>query len=209
MRVLIACEFSGTVREAFAALGHDAWSCDILPTERPGKHIRGDVLRVLDMGWDLMIAHPPCRYLTFAGVRHWNAPGREQLREESAEFFMRLVNAPIPKIAVENPVGEMNRRYRKPDQIIHPWMFGDSAYKKTCLWLKRLPPLFWSKDPMFNTTAPLPEPVSIDPPDARNPNKKRWFTDGSTRDPHERSRTFQGIARAMADQWGRMEVRAW
>lgn len=205
MRILIGCEYSGTVRDAFAALGHDAWSCDLLPTEAPGQHLQCDVRDVLNDGWDLMIAHPPCRYLSWAGIRHWNAPGRAEQREAAAAFFMECVNAPIPRICIENPRGVMSQWYRKPDMEIHPYMFGESALKRTCLWLKNLPKLLWyEQDDLFGnkqTLVPLPEPFSIDPPDAANPNKKRWFVDGSTKSPHERSRTFQGIAAAMASQW--------
>ena len=134
MRVLIACEYSGVVREAFNRMGHDAWSCDILDTEIPGNHIKSDVLQILDDGWDLMVAHPPCTYLCSSGL-HWNTrrPGREQLSLEAEDFFMRLYNANIPKIAVENSVGRMSTSFRKPDQIIQPWQYGHPESKATCL----------------------------------------------------------------------------
>ena len=145
MKVLIACEFSGIVREAFRAKGHDAWSCDFLPTEIEGNHIQGDVLEVLDKGWDLMIAHPPCTYLATSGSR-WlydkRYPNRRGDQKKAIEFFMALINADIYQVAVENPVGIMSTVYRKPDQIIHPYYFGDEAQKATCLWLKNLHPLF-------------------------------------------------------------------
>ena len=147
MRVLVACEFSGTVREAFAALGHDAWSCDLLPTERPGQHIQGDALAVLGDGWDLMVAHPPCTYLTVSGNKWMRPefaerfPGRAGQREDAAAFFLALYNAPIPRVAVENPIGVMSSRFRKPDQVIQPWMFGHGEVKATCLWLRGLQPL--------------------------------------------------------------------
>lgn len=142
MRVLIACEFSGTVREAFAARGHDAWSCDLLPTERPGQHYQGDVLKHLNGGWDLMIAHPPCTYLSVSGL-HWNKkrPERVLKTEAALAFVQALLNAPIPRIALENPVSCISTRIRKPDQVIQPWMFGEDASKATCFWLKGIKPL--------------------------------------------------------------------
>lgn len=147
MRILIACEFSGTVRDAFIARGHDAVSCDLLPTESPGPHIQCDVLSVLDDGWDMMIAHPPCTYLSVSGL-HWNKRGvmvggrhRAELTEDALDFVRALMDAPIPKIALENPVSCISTRIRKPDQKIHPWMFGHDASKTTCLWLKGLPKL--------------------------------------------------------------------
>lgn len=142
LRVLIACEFSGIVREAFKARGHDAWPCDLLPTEIEGQHIEGDVLEVINQGWDLMIAHPPCTYLCSSGL-HWNkrTPGRQELTEESLIFVRKLLEADIPKIALENPIGCISTRIRKPEQIVQPWMFGHDASKATCLWLKGLKPL--------------------------------------------------------------------
>lgn len=208
MRVLVSCEFSGRVRESFAALGHDAWSCDLLPTEQPGQHIQGDVLSVLNQGWDLMIAHPPCTYLTNAGVRHLHSvPSRNgklpkihgeerwQLMRESAEFFNRLKNAPIPRICIENPVPHRYARalIGKYNQIIQPWMFGDGEVKKTCLWLKNLPALWWWNDKggFFPVTGV----------DGRNP-RVHYESPGEDRWKN-RSRTFPGIAAAMAVQWGR------
>jgi hypothetical protein len=181
MRVLIACEFSGTVRDAFAACGHDAWSCDLLPTERPGKHFRGDISGFLDEGWDLMIAHPPCTYLASSGARWW--PGREREQAEALNFVRLLLDAPIPKIALENPIGCISTHIRRPDQIIQPWQFGHGEVKATCLWLKDLPPLV---------------PTSIVPGrmarvHRASPGPDRW---------KERSRTLPGIAQAMAEQWG-------
>jgi len=142
MRILIACEFSGIVREAFAARGHDAWSCDLLPTEIPGQHIQGDVLEILDRNWDLMIAHPPCTYLSSSG-KHWTVRGLRdpQLTEDALDFVRTLLDAPIPRIALGNPVGCISTRICKPDQMIQPWMFGENASKNTCLWLKNLPRL--------------------------------------------------------------------
>lgn len=203
MKVLVACEFSGRVREAFKQLGHDAWSCDLLPTEIPGQHIQGDVLEVINQGWDLLIAHPPCTVLSYAGVKYWNIPGRAEQREAGMKFFMAMVNAPIARICVENPVGYPNTVYRKPDQIIHPYYFGDPFLKRTCLWLKGLPKLWWlPADDMFGTrtATDYPEPIYTTKR-ADGSIKKRHFAEamhgGKTR-----SVTFSGIADAMANQWG-------
>jgi site-specific DNA-cytosine methylase len=181
MRVLVACEFSGIVSEAFRKKGHDAWSCDLLPTEKNGPHICGDVLEILDGKWDLMIAHPPCTHLAVSGARWFKHKEKEQ--NASIDFFMKLIKAPIPKICVENPISIMSTVYRKPDQIIQPWMFGHGETKATCLWLKNLP---------------LLEPTKIvKGREARvhrlSPSPNRW---------KERSRTYTGIAEAMAEQWG-------
>ena len=203
MRVLVACEFSGIVRDAFAAKGHDAWSCDLLPSERPGNHIQGDVLKILDDGWDLMIAHPPCTYLTVTGNRWMKVeyvgryPNRCRQRNEAIEFFMRLVCAPIDRIVIENPVGVMSTSFRKPNQIIQPWQFGDKAVKKTCLWLKNLPPLLETEivEPAYKTYNSR----------SKKSGKSRYpmlWTNAANA--HERSRTFPGIAQAMADQWGNL-----
>lgn len=205
MRVLVACEKSGRVREAFKKLGHDAWSCDLLPTDIPGNHIVGDVLSLINGGgWDLMIAHPPCTYLSYAGTAHWNKPGRAELREAGMKFFMAMVNAPIPKICVENPVGYPNTVYRKPDQIIHPYYFGDPFLKRTCLWLKGLPKLWWCPtDDLFGqrTATDYPEPIYIEhKPDGRK--KNRHYVDSLQGGDWNRSITFPGVAEAMATQWG-------
>jgi hypothetical protein len=204
MRVLIACEFSGIVREAFAAKGHYAMSCDLLPTEIPGNHYQGDVIDVLGDSWDLMIAHPPCTHLAASGARWWKdkiADGRQQ---EGIDFFMEMINADIPKIAVENPIGCMSTKYRKPNQTIQPFWFGDSVQKATCLWLKNLPCLTPTNivdrgmvyvDPRGNKHGGVHvmrakkaySPLMLLPR-----NEERWKI---------RSRTFQGIADAMADQW--------
>lgn len=181
MRVLVACEFSGIVREAFKAKGHDAWSCDLLPTEIPGQHIQGDVLEILNDGWNLMIAHPPCTHLAVSGARWFKNKKLEQL--EALRFVFVLLGCSIPKIALENPISIISTQFRKPDQIIQPWQFGHPETKATCLWLKNLP---------------LLQPTNI--VDGRfprvhreSPSPDRW---------KNRSRTFQGIANAMADQWG-------
>lgn len=199
MRVLVACEFSGIVRDAFLAKGHDAWSCDLLPCEsESSRHLQGDVLPLLVEPWDLLIAHPPCTYLSYAAIGSWNRPGRAQLREEALQFFFALYNSPISRVAVENPVGWPNTVFRKPDQIIHPYYFGEPHVKRTCLWLKNLPLLRF-------------EPNPIKPPPSgyyrRGPEKGKayYFTDAMSFSPqraHERSRTFVSIARAMAEQWG-------
>lgn len=180
MRVLIACEFSGIVRNAFIARGHDAVSCDLLPTEKPGPHIQGDVLEVLNRGWDLMIAHPPCTYLARSGARWW--PNKLTEQAEAIEFVRQLLNAPIPLIAIENPIGILSTRIRKPDQIIQPWMFGHGETKATCLWLKGLPLLTPT-----NIVAGRATRIHYEQP---GPN--RW---------KNRSRTLPGIAMAMALQW--------
>lgn len=186
MRVLVACEYSGVVRDAFIALGHEAWSCDLLPTESPGPHIQGDVLAVLNDGWDLMIAHPPCTHLAVSGARWFKEKQAEQA--VSLGFVQTLLAAPIPMIALENPVSIISSRIRKPEQIIQPWQFGHGETKATCLWLKGLP---------------LLKPTNIvDGREARihkmPPGPNRW---------KERSRTFTGIAAAMASQWGGMAQR--
>ena len=202
MRVLVACEFSGVVREAFRKRGHDAWSCDLLPTEIPGNHIQGDVLGILDDGWDLMIAHPPCTYLSYAGIAYWNKPGRLEKRLDALNFFAKLWLAPIEKICVENPKGCASPTIAKYAQEIQPYYFGNKDYKTTWLWLKNLPPLIhYPKATLFEkrTHTDTPEPISIDNTKRKKP---RYFTDGKTRNPLERSRTFQGIAEAMAEQWG-------
>lgn len=188
MKVLIACEFSGVVREAFKSKGHDAWSCDILPTEIKGQHIQDDILNHLDEDWDLMIAHPPCTYISNMSNCRIKEPGRIEKRKEGFEFFMKMINAPIDKIAVENQRGVPEREYRKADQIIHPYHFGHPASKATCLWLKNLKPL---------------EPTKIVEP-YRKWDGKRWRTWVDTMPRHDgkhRSITFKGIAEAMAEQW--------
>jgi hypothetical protein len=181
MRVLVACEYSGTVRDAFRARGHDAMSCDLLPTERPGPHYQGDVFDIINDGWDLMIAHPPCTHLAVSGARWWKD---KQAEQADALWFVRLLMAaPIPRIAIENPISKISTAIRKPDQIVQPWQFGHGETKATCLWLKGLPLL-------------VPTNV-VDGREARihkmSPGPDRW---------KERSRTYQGIADAMASQWG-------
>lgn len=185
MRVLVACEFSGIVREAFRAYGHDAWSCDLLPTERYGTHMTGDVREflggVFGKSWDLMIAHPPCTHLAVSGARWFKDKCKEQ--EEALEFVRLLLNAPIPRLALENPISIISSRIRKPDQIIQPWQFGHPETKATCLWLKNLPKLVPTNIVEGRAARVHREPPSPD----------RW---------KNRSRTLPGIANAMAEQWG-------
>lgn len=198
MRVLVACEYSATVREAFRSAGHYALSCDLLPTEVDGPHYQGDVRDIINDGWDLMIAHPPCTYLCSSGL-HWNkrVEGRAAKTEEALEFVQFLLDAPIPRIALENPIGCIGTRIRKADQTIQPWQFGHDASKATCLWLKGLPVL---------------QPTDLVAPRIVN-EKKRWGnqTDsGQNRLPPSedrwkiRSETYAGIAEAMANQWGEL-----
>lgn len=247
MRVLIACEFSGTVRRAFEARGHDAWSCDLLPTDVAGLHYQGDVRHLLDgwmpvrhqaecdldgdgwcsmadanpatctcVGptqdeveyrtvdgilfgrpmaaphWDLMIAHPPCTYLAASGL-HWNTrrPERAQQTEEAIAFVLTLANAPIPRIAIENPIGCLSTRWRKPDQIVQPWQFGDDASKATCLWLKGLPLLMPSNELPGGKTARRANQTASGQ-NKLGPSPDRWKL---------RSVTYPGIAAACATQW--------
>lgn len=203
-KVLVACEFSGVVRDAFAALGHDAWSCDLEPTETPGQHIRGDVRDYLE-GWDLIIAHPPCTYLTVAGNK-WNNPeyrdrfpDRPQQTEDAVQFFKDLYNAPCERVCIENPVGIMSSRFRKPDQYVCPTMFGHKAPKKTGLWLRGLPKL-----KPTNVVELTDEDYVVFKSGKR---WSRWYYEtGNERTPalkaKARNRTFEGIAHAMASQWG-------
>ena len=183
MRVLVACKFSGIVRDAFDRHGHEAMSCDLLPGEGEGSHYQGDVRDVIDYPWDLMIAHPPCTALSVSGSR-WFAEKRKDGRQQSGvSFFMSLAKADIPRIALENPVSVISSLWRKPDQIVQPWQFGHGETKATCLWLKKLPAL---------------EPTNVvEGREARvhrmPPGEDRW---------KERSRTFEGIAEAFAEQWG-------
>lgn len=189
-RILIACEFSGVVREAFAAKGHDVWSCDLLDTESPGQHIVGNVLDILDDNWDLMIAHPPCTHLASSGARWFKNKEKEQ--KEAIDFVQKLLDAPINKIALENPVGVISTKIRKPDQIVQPWWFGDPHTKTTCLWLKNLPLLkktnIVDKGSRHITKSGKSLPTWYNLP----PSEDRW---------KKRSKTFSGFATAMADQW--------
>jgi hypothetical protein len=197
MKVLVACEYSGTVRNAFIRAGHYALSCDLLPTDSPiGDHYQGNVLDILDHGWDLMIAHPPCTYLCSSGL-HWNKriPDRAQKTEEALEFVQMLLDAPIPKIALENPIGCISTRIRKPDQTIQPYQFGDDASKATCLWLKGLPPLRPTQfvEPRIVNGKPRWANQTDSGQNRLPPSADRWKI---------RSETYVGIAEAMVAQWG-------
>lgn len=196
MRVLVACESSGVVRDAFAARGHDAWSCDLLPA--PGQHYQCDVRDVLGLGWDLLIAHPPCTYLSVSGM-HWTTRGLRdpQLTEDALSFARLLLDAPVPRVCVENPVSVISSRIRKPDQTVQPYQFGHDASKRTCLWLRGLPKLVADPDQYVpgrvvggrmrwgNQTDSGQNKLA--------PSADRW---------RKRSMTYAGIARAMAEQWG-------
>lgn len=200
MNVLVACEFSGIVRDAFSKRGHNAWSCDLLPTEIPGNHLQCDVLNVLNYGWDLMIAHPPCTHLSSSGAVYWPEKQKDGRQQEAIDFFMAFVKLNIDKISIENPAGIMSGKYRKPDQYVHPYQFGDPYLKRTGLWLKNLPKL---------------KPTNIVEPKAHwhggsrrgGKNKKGERTPSKLPTAlkygwKERSRFFAGMADAMADQWG-------
>ena len=179
-RVLVACEYSGRVRDAFIRNGCEAVSCDLLPTDQPGPHYQGDVFDIINDGWDLMVAHPPCTHLAVSGARWFHKKEREQ--QEALDFVRRLMSAPINHIAIENPISVISSKIRKPDQIIHPWMFGHGETKATCLWLKNLPPLQPTEivEGRENKVHKMP------------PSEHRWKL---------RSLTYQGIADAMGDQW--------
>lgn len=186
LRVLVACEYSGVVRAAFERRGHIAWSCDILPTDDPhnDKHYRGDVRDVLLPGaWDVLIGFPPCTHLAVSGARHFEAKRRDGRQQQGIDFFMALAEADVPRIAIENPVGIMSSVWRKPDQIIQPWMFGHGETKATCLWLKGLP---------------LLKPTNV----VSGREQRVWRMPPSPDRAKIRSRTYDGVAEAMADQWG-------
>lgn len=187
MRVLVACEYSGTVRDAFRAAGHDAMSCDLLPTDQPGPHYQGDVADILKDGWDLMIAHPPCTHLAVSGARYFAQKRADGRQRQAIDFFLMLAQADIPRIAVENPICIMSSVWRKPDQIIQPWQFGHGETKATCLWLKNLPELM---------------PTDI----VEGREQRIWKMSPSPNRWKERSKTFSGIAEAMAKQWGAMNA---
>jgi len=197
MRVLIGCERSGVVRDAFLALGHDAWSCDVVDTAAPGPHIKADILTVLDDGWDLAVFHPDCTYLAVSGL-HWNKrrPGRAEKTEESLRFVKRLMDCAIPRWALENPIGCISSRIRKPDQVVQPWQFGEDASKATCLWLKNLP--------LLKHTNVLPGGRK-----ARRANQTPSGQNKLGPSPERamlRAKTYDGIAKGMADQWGSQKL---
>lgn len=184
MRVLIACEYSGRVRDAFIAAWHYAMSCDLLPKESPGPHYQGDVLSIIEDGWDVMIAHPPCTHLAVSGARYFAAKRADGRQQSALDFVRVLLSSPVPKIALENPISIISSAIRKPDQIIHPWQFGHGETKATCLWLKGLPLLRPTNIVSGREARILGLPPSAD----------RWKI---------RSTTYQGIAAAMAYQWGK------
>lgn len=185
MKVLIGCEYSGRVRDAFIRGGHEAMSCDLLPTDAPGPHYQGDLRDVLDYPWDLAIFHPPCTHLSVSGARHFESKRMDGRQQSAVSFFMMLAKADIPMIAIENPVCIMSSMWRKPDQTIQPWMFGHGETKATCLWLKNLPPLRPTEvvEGRENRIHRMP------------PSEDRWKL---------RSETYHGIANAMAEQWGNL-----
>lgn len=215
MKILIACEYSGTVRDAFIRTGHDAMSCDLLPTEKPGPHHQGDVLPLLDRGWDLMIAHPPCTYLSASGM-HWTTRGLRdpQRTEEALAFVYQLMNANIPRICIENPISVVSSRIRKPDQIIQPWQYGHDASKKTCLWLHGLPllePTCVVEGKLMCCGAEVQDKYGCAKCEGQKAARRVWANQtpsgqnklGPSADRWKiRSETYQGIADAMAEQWG-------
>ena len=197
MRVLIACEYSGAVRDEFIKLGHDAMSCDLLPTDAPGPHYEGDVFDIINDGWDMMIAFPPCTHLALSGAMHFEKKRLDGRQEEGLKFVKDLMNANIPKIAIENPIGIVSSRYRKPDQIVQPYMFGDEATKTTCLWLYGLPHLKATK------IVGKGERIKF----SSGKSQPKWYSDAfvKAKSPEERrtlrSKTFPGLAKEMAKQW--------
>ncbi len=217
LRILVACEFSGIVRDAFTKRGHDAWSCDLIPTESPGNHIQDDILNVLDQEWDMMIGFPPCTYLTITANK-WlkDQPERKSgalvgykrraAREKAIKFFLALFNSNIPLIAIENPIGCLSRVFRKPNQIIQPFQFGHQERKATCLWLKNLPLLHST-----NIVEPISYIANGKKYSPTHYNSKRSLNRLDCLPPGKersklRSKTFQGIANAMADQWSEKQI---
>ena len=210
MKILLACEESQAVCKEFRKKGHEAYSADILKCSGPHPewHIQGDVLEIIDMGWDMMIAFPPCTHLAVSGARHFEQKRKDGRQQQGIDFFMKMIHAPIDKIAVENPIGIMSTKHNKPDQIIHPYHFGDPYSKATCLWLKNLPPLLYNKK---NETkkqkelafAELPNEVDKGEFVTFSSGKRmaKWYNEASGNG-HLRSKTFPGIAKAMANQWG-------
>jgi hypothetical protein len=199
MRVLVGCEFSQIVTRAFRERGHEAYSCDLLPTEgNPDWHIQGDVLEVINDGWDMMIAHPPCTHLACSGAKHFEQKRKDGRQQEAIEFFMKFAAVPIEKVCIENPVGIMSTIYRVPDEIIQPYHFGDPFQKTTCLWLKNLPLLQATHydAPLFGMSVNKGEFITT--PSGKTMPK--WYSDNKSA--KNRSRTFPGIANAMAEQWG-------
>jgi len=208
MKILLACEESQAVCIEFRKRGHEAYSCDILPCSggHPEWHLQGDVLPLLDKGWDMMIAFPPCTHLAVSGARHFEVKRKDGRQQQGIDFFMSMVNAPIPRIAIENPIGIMSTIYRKPDQVIQPYYFGDEFQKTTCLWLKNMPMLYHSKSvDLFEsevTHVGKGEFIIFD----SGKKMSKWYAeyafDKTGKRSKERSKTFPGIAKAMAEQWG-------
>ena len=211
MKILVACEESQAITKEFRALGHEAYSCDILPCSggHPEWHLEGDVFGFIDQGWDLMVAHPPCTYLSVSGARHlYNKDGSKNLdryrnQREALDFVQKLMDCDIPRIAIENPVSVISSQIRKPDQIVQPWMFGDSASKTTCLWLKNLPKLVAT-----NVVGKGEFKEWVDKKSGKVKRQATWYYDAliNAKSPEERrslrSKTFKGIAQAIASQWG-------
>jgi site-specific DNA-cytosine methylase len=194
MKVLIACAYSGMERDEFARLGHDAWSCDLQESETQGNHIVGDVLEILDDGWDLMVAHPPCQDLSVVGARMWSQKIADGRQWRAIQFVLKLWHAPIPRIAIENPVGALSTRWRPYDQVVDPYHFGDPYQKRTCLWLKGLPPLRHT-----DVVAPIGPWVG----GGKGRHSAREELAGSKKN---RNRSFTGMSRAMAEQWSKVDA---
>jgi hypothetical protein len=210
MKILIACEESQAVCVEFRKKGHEAFSCDIQDCSGnyPEWHIKGDVVEQLYKGWDMMIAFPPCTHLAVSGAAWFEQKRKDGRQQQGIEFFMQMVNVPIDKIAIENPIGIMSSLYRKPDQVIQPYYFGDDTSKATCLWLKNLPKLFYSKQiDLFNDHVTYVKPffteyIRKDGTTTRHSRtSNKWYRSAEERS-KQRSKTFPGIAKAMADQWG-------
>lgn len=215
MRVLLACEESQAVCKEFRKLGHEAYSCDIQECSGgyPEWHFKQDVFEVIEMGWDMMIAFPPCTHLAVSGAAHFEKKRQDGRQQEGIDFFMKIVNAPIERIAIENPVGIMSKIYRKPDQVIQPYYFGDEAQKTTCLWLKNLPPLYHNAKPnlfdQYITHVGKGEFFEwVDKKTGKTKRQPKWYAEAfmhTKEHGKERSKTFPGIAKAMAEQWGKIK----
>ena len=202
MKILVACECSGKVWDEFIKLGYDATSCDILPTENPGPHYQGNIDDIIDEQWDVMIAFPPCTHLAVSGAAWFEQKKKDGRQQSAIDFFMKLANAPITHIAIENPIGIMSNIWRKPDQIIHPYYYGDPVRKATCLWLKNLPKLFHQKsdDLFYQSNYTIPDVVIYKDGKSYSGPAAKWYRTSEERS-RERSRTYDGIAQAMATQW--------
>lgn len=197
MKVLVACEYSGIVRDAFTARGHDAMSCDLLPTESPGPHYQGDVMDILNDGWDMMIAFPPCTHIALSGAAHFAEKRKDGRQKQGVDFFMAMTKTKIPKWCIENPMNIMSRIYRKPDQIINPWQFGDHFQKTTWLWLHNIPKLIPSEmdAPLFGMEVNKGEFIT----NGKYSKMPVWYVRATQK---ERSRFWPSIAKAMAERWG-------